>query len=262
VLIRFRDDMGDTSSFDTLRTHIRAKVNPESSIMPVQYTATNPETAVRGANALGDEIVRFYRETATTRFDSLIADFNAQLSTRRAELTRLDGELAGAAKSYPYIDVNTEGAPANAASSVYGRLIAIRAQRDELRATVQADAAAAHAAPQLINDAMPLAERDVVNNDSAYRNVRDQYAKDFAALKKVSAFGSDHFPGLVELKATVAKEAGMVDAARRNAASAGPASNATYVAALDAQAKADSLYASDRAKLQAQDDQLESLHGH
>jgi capsular polysaccharide biosynthesis protein len=260
VLARVSQLLGSTSSVDELRSHIGAKASPDSSIMPVQFTDRRPDVAIRSANALSDEIVRFYREIATSRFDSLIADFNSQLATRRTELAKLDGELASAAKSYPYIDVSASGESGGGTGSVYGRLVAIRAERDALQATTNADAAAARATSRLISNAAPLARRDVINSDTAYLNVRDQYAKDFAALEKLSAFGNDRYPGIVELRATVVREAWMVDSARRHAASAGPTSNATYVEALDAQVRAEALYASDRAKLQAQDDQLDRLH--
>jgi capsular polysaccharide biosynthesis protein len=261
VLSRFRDDMGELADIDELRAHISAKVNVPSSIMPVQYTAKERDAAVRGANTLSDEVVRFYREIATARFDSLITDFNSQLATRRTELARLDGQLATAAKTYPYIDVAAPGESASGSDSVYGRLIAIQAERDTLGASVSADAAAAQATALLIRNATPLAERDVVNADSTYLSVREQYAKDFGSLQKLGAFGSERYPGIVELRATVAREAAMVAAARKQALSVGPASNATYVAALDAKVTADALLASDRAKLQAHDAELAQLHG-
>ncbi len=259
VLSRFRSDLGETASFETLRAQIHAKVGPDSTLMPVQFTSMSPQSAIRGANALSEEIVRFYRETATTRFDSLIADFNAQLTTRRAELTRLDGQLAAAAQAYPYIDVNSPGG-VNSSASVYQRLITLRSERDELQAVTQADGASAQATSGLVGNARPLAERDVVNSDTSYRNIRDQYAKDQAQLKKLDAFGSDRYPGIVELRRTVSREAASVNAARSHAAAAGPASNATYVAALDAQTKADALYLGDQAKLKAHDDELSALH--
>ena len=267
VLDRFRADLGETASFETLRARIRAKVNPDSTVMPVQYTDRTPAAAILGANTLGDEIVRFYRETATSRFDSLIADYQSQLAVRRVQLTRLDGELTAAAQAYPYIDVSSPGAVTNETNSVYNRLIALQTQRDDAHAAVAADAAAAQTTHRLIVDAKPLAERDVVNSDSAYRNVRDQYAKDYAALKKLAAFGSDRYPGIAELRQTVAREAATVAVARRSAAQAGPSANAAYVAALDAQTKADAQYSSDAAKSRAQDQALGALnaqigHGH
>jgi uncharacterized protein involved in exopolysaccharide biosynthesis len=260
VLERLRGDIGETASVEKLRLRVRAKVSPDSAIMPVEYTAGSPEKAVRGANALAEEIVRFYRGVATSRFDSLIADFTAQLVTRRAELSVLDGQLASAARQYPYIDVNVPGAPAVPASSVYGHLIELRSERDTLSGAMEADAAAARATSRLIDDAAPLAERDIVNNDSAYRNLLEQFAKDFSTLQKLRAFGSDRYPGIVELRATVRREEAMTASERRQAASAGPASNPVYVAALDARVKADAQYSSDRARVRTANDQLERLN--
>jgi uncharacterized protein involved in exopolysaccharide biosynthesis len=260
VLVRFAADIGETSPIDKLRLHIRAKVSSDSTIMPVEYTAQSRDKAIAGANTLCDEIVRFYRDVATNRFDALIVDLNGQLSERRNELTKLDSKLAMAAQSYPYVDVSVPGAPAIPAGSVFGRLVEIRTERDALGAEMKADAAAARDTSRLIGDASPLAERDVVNNDTAYRNLRDQHAKDLATLKHISAFAGVRYPGLTELRTMVAHEAAMVAAERRNAASAGPASNPVYVAALDSQVKADALYAGDRAKWEAFNAQLEQLN--
>ncbi len=259
VLTRFRQDIGETTSLEDLQRQIRARVNIDSSVLPVQYSAETPALALKGSNALADEVVRFYREIATSRFDSLISDYNSQLATRRTELTSLDAQLASDAKTYPYIDVAAPGTVTNGTESVFQRLIAIQAERDTLRSKVQADAAAAQATSKLVGNAAPLAERDVVNSDSAYQHVHEQYAKDFAELAKISAFGNSSYPGLDELRATVARESATVDAARRQAVSAGLGSNSTYVAALDAQANAKALYESDSAQLQAEDGELGRL---
>jgi capsular polysaccharide biosynthesis protein len=260
VLGRVRADIGETAPVEAMRSRIKAKVSAESTIMTVEYTAATPQKAIAGANALGDEITRFYRDLATTRFDSLISDLKTQLRARRLELLKFDGELADISKRYPYIDVKTPGSAEYSAGSVYQRLIALRTERDELEATLHADAAIAGSTGRLVANAKPIAMREVLQNDPVYARVREQYAKDLAELKRVSAYGSDRYPGLVELRRTVAHDAAAVAAAQRQAERQGPAADLTYGQALDARTRAQGQVASDEAKLAEESLLLDQLH--
>lgn len=261
VLTRLRADLGDDIPIEKLRARIRAKVTFDSGVMPVSYTDKTPGRAVTGANAAADEITRFYREIATTRFEALIGDLSHQLAAAQAQLARYDAQLQKAARLYPYVDVRTsEPSESDAGSSVYQRLIGLRTQRDELASTVAADAAAAAGTRRLIADARPLAVRDIVENDAAYKNVRDQYAKDLAQVQRLQSFGSARYPGLRELAGTVSEESRDVASARVRAARGILGSNPAYAAALDASVKADAQLKSDRAKLSAVDTELEGLH--
>jgi len=260
VLTRFSSDIGATGPLDKLRSRIHARATLDSNILPVEFTAGSASDAMRGANALADEIVRGYRDLATRRFDSLIRDLQGQMAARRAQLQRLDQQLETAARSYPYIDVNSAGGTSDT-SSVYGHLIALRTERDELRATMRGDAAAATETMRLVRDAEPPALRDIVENDSVYRSLRDQYAKDLASLEHLEAFGSERYPGVIEMRDVVSREAAGVAAARIRAAKAGPSANASYAQALDAEARASVQLAGDRAKLAALDEELDGVDG-
>jgi capsular polysaccharide biosynthesis protein len=259
VLTRVRADLGETATIETMRGRIRAKVSGESTIMQVEYTDATSDKAIAGANALGYEITRFYRELATTRFDSLISDLKTQLRARRAELIRFDGELADISKTYPYIDAKSPGS-SESPGSVYQRLIALRTERDELQATLHADAALAQSTRGLISDAKPIAMREILQNDAVYSRVRDQYAKDLAELKRVTAYGSSRYPGVVELRRTVAQDQRALDEARRQALRQGPVSDASFAAALDARARAQGQVLSDEAKVAEDTRLLQQLH--
>jgi capsular polysaccharide biosynthesis protein len=260
VLRRLRADLGESVPLEVMRSRVRAKVNSDSTIMQVEFTGKTADKAIEGANLLGNEITGFYRELATTRFDSLITDFKAQLASRRAELARLDGDIADIAKTYPYIDVKSPGSSDYGTQSVYQRLISLRTERDEFQATLLADAAGAKSTHRLVKDAAPIATRDVLQSDPNYTRVRDQYSKDLAELNRLSAFGSQRYPGLPELRRTVSQEGQEVETARRQALSTGLTSSAAYAAALDASARADGQVSSDEAKVAAEGSALEKLH--
>jgi capsular polysaccharide biosynthesis protein len=238
VLSRLRSDLHESVSLEALRSRISAKTTPDSNIMNVDFTAKSAEQALAGANWLGAEITRAYQELATARFDSLIADFNSQLSARRLELAQLDGRLG---------------------EIVYQHLIALRAQRDELQANLSADAALARSTDRLVSNVTSLATKEVVQSDPVYAHVVDQYAKDEAELKRLSAYGSERYPGLIELRHTVAREAQIVEAAKHQATQGGLVSNSSYVAALDGRTRSQGQVSSDQAKIDAVQSEMDAL---
>lgn len=258
VLSRVRTDIAESTPIQMLESRVHTRISEDSAIMQVSYSANTAVKAIEGANAFGTEITRFYRELATTRFDSLISDLRTQLTTRRAELGKLDGDIATISQAYPFVDTKSTSA-SESGSSVNQRLITLQGDREALQATIQADMAVARSSDRLIADAHPLAMRDVIQSDTVYSHIRDQYSRDAAELTRLSAFGSDRYPGLVELRQTVAREVQQVESARQRAALAGPDSNAAFVAALDAKAKAETQVASDEAKAAQEDQDLRLL---
>jgi uncharacterized protein involved in exopolysaccharide biosynthesis len=257
VLERFRHDIGADVTYDALKTRIRAKVAGDSNIMPVEYTDHTVDGAIRGANLLADDVEAFYRELATKRFDSLIADLQRQTAAHARRLSHLDAAIEAAAKQYPYVDVSPT---TTIEQSVYQRLVSLRTERDELLSTVAADKAAASEAQQLVSDAQAPAMRDVVNNDAPYRDLRDQYARDLAQLQRVESYGSASYPGLKELQTIVAREGAGLARARLAAAAAGPGSNLAYATARDAVAKTEAQLQSDASKANVLDSQIAALN--
>jgi uncharacterized protein involved in exopolysaccharide biosynthesis len=255
VLARFRQDIDENITFDALRKRIRARVGSESNIMPVQYTGSSPGAAVRGANSLADEVAVFYRELATQRFDSLIADLQRQTSEHARKLARLDGDLQTAAQKYPYIDVSP-----TVEHSVYQRLIALRSQRDELLSTIGGDKAAAKGARRLISNAQAPAMRDIIENDAAYRSLRDQYLHDSAQLKRLQSRYTGTYPEVQDLQQVVAREQAELAQLLARATAAGPAANLTYAAARDATSKADAQLRSDISRVEILNAQINDLN--
>jgi capsular polysaccharide biosynthesis protein len=256
VLTRIRKDIGENISLITLSSRIRARVANYSNVMPVQYTDTTPDAAIAGANAIADEVEGFYGELATKRFDSLIADLKRQESEHAQRLARLDGELQAAAQQYPYDDVSP-----TVQQSVYQRLVALRSETDELRSSIAAERSAVDGTEALISDAEAPAMRDIVENDSVYRNLYDQYSRDFAQLSHLESHWTASYAGLRELRATVARERADLVSVRTRAAAAGLGANLTYAAARDAVAKAETVLQSDTSKLAVLDAQSQDLNG-
>jgi capsular polysaccharide biosynthesis protein len=251
VLGRVAADLNESVPLQTIRGRVQAKIGSDSTIMKIDYTSRTPESAIDGANDLGLEITKLYRQLATARFDSLISDLNSQLDSRRSELTRLDERLADVSTTYPYIDVKSQGS-FDSAQSVFQRLIILQAARDESKATVAADATAVHASEKMIENITPLAERDLQQSDPVYSKQMEQYSRDVADLRRLSSHGSDNYPGLDELRHTVKREQQNVQDARSHLLRAGLKGDPSYAAALDANTKAQGQLESDIARARAQ----------
>lgn len=255
VLQRFRDRTHSKLGDGALRSQIRARVGGDSNLLPIEFSDSSSDVAIASANALASETTRYYREIATTRFDSLIADFKSELRMRSEALQGLDHKLQSLAGAYPYVDSK------DGATSVYDRLVRLRSERDELSATVDADRANAQATSKRIAQARPLALSAVTNEDTAYARLKEQYSHDLTNYLHTASYGSASYPGLLELQATVSTEARDVANARKLAAAAGPETNATYVQALADVNKSQAAYAADQAKLGTVRAELASLEG-
>ena len=151
VLQRFRERVHSKLADGALRSHIKARVGGDSNLVPIEFSAASPDVAVEGANALATETTRYYREIATSRFDSLVSDFKSELTIRARKLHELERALQSLAAAYPYVDTK------DGSSSVYDRLVRLRSERDEIAATVDADRAQAKTTGKRIAQARPLA---------------------------------------------------------------------------------------------------------
>ena len=243
VLTRVKRDLRSDVSLEVLQSKVRAKVANGSNIMPIRYTADTPDHAIAGANAFADELSTYYREIATTRFDSLARDLRTQVSARRSELASIDADLAAAARSYPYVDTK------DADSSVYARLIKLETERDDAAAAAAGDGALSAVTAKRTGDVGPLARSEIAERDPRYRYLRDQYAKDLARLEGTKARYAGRYPGLPELSDTVARERAGVGTASAVVDRTPLSSSPSYALALADRNKADAQAAASRARV-------------
>jgi capsular polysaccharide biosynthesis protein len=254
VMVEFRRQLGEDISLEKLSKRLRAKSNGESTVMPIQYTDTSEQGAIRGANLIAYDVSAFYSQLATKRIDGLIADLSDQTQLHARTLESLDAQLQGTAKKYPYID--TKGDDEH---SIYSKLIMLRTERDDAAAAVAADESAASVSAAYIANARPVAMRDVTESDPVYSNARSAYAKDVAQLEHIQSFGSEDYPGIPELNDMVSRDHVALANATTVAASKGPTSNATYAAAEDNVTKAQAALESDRAKQAALETEIADI---
>ncbi len=254
VLLQLRHQIGEDISLEKLAKRLRAKSNGESTVMPIQYTDISERGAIRGANFVASDVSAFYRDLATQRIDGLIADLTLQTKVHARILERLDAQLQETAKQYPYIDTKADDD-----HSIYAKLIALRTQRDDVAASIAADESDARASSGYVDNARPVALRDVIESDPLYSNARSAYAKDVAQLQHVQSFGGGDYPGIPELNAIVNQDHAALEGATSDAASKGPASNAAYASARDNVTKARAALESDLSKEAAVDRELSRI---
>ena len=247
VLDQVSRDMGGSVDPAGLNHLIRADVYQNSNVMTIRFSNGSPELAVKGANAVADQVVDYYRAIATTRFDSLAANIKQQLEDRQRELRRLDTQLQKLTAAYPYIQ---DGSGSTDGTSVNARLIQLQAERNELMAALSGDSAQAGVTSQRMSEVAPLARQQAALDDPTYRNVREQFGKDVAQLRYDQTRYTSAYPGVVQLKDVVSREQAGLSADEHRLAQQPLSATQQYAAALAEQNHAQSLVANDQAKLQ------------
>ncbi|HEY4438918.1 MAG TPA: hypothetical protein VGN14_00595 [Candidatus Elarobacter sp.] len=271
VLLRVARDLNlqtDGAAIDALQHRVKAKLSVPTSlptgeaaagVLVIKFSGATERDAVDGANAVAGEVTAFYRDNATARFGALIADLEGQLAHRRQSLNAIDLRIANMAAANPLLDPKSGTGPLTAQ---YQRLAGERA---DAYATALGDRDAAHVLGRRLAETAPAAHRDITESDPTFHNLRDQYARDYAQLKRLRAQYSSAYPGLPELEHAVAQERAAMLKQERGLRALSPAASTVYVAASDEKTRAESTVASDDAHLRGLDGMLtdtdRQLHG-
>ncbi len=246
VLSRVSNDLGRVSQ-DNLLRQIRVDVFQNSNVMTIGFQDNTQRRAVNGANAVAQEVVRYYRAIATSRFDSLSADISRQLARRQQQLRRIDTALFRATAAYPYID---DGAAAADDTSLNARMVRLQSERDELLATLTTEVSQAQAAELRLSQTAPLARAQLLSNDAVYSSTRQQYGHDVAQLRREQAQYTAHYPGRAQLQSIISREESGLSDDMGRVGSEPLAVASAYADALAEHGRAAALVAGDRSKLE------------
>jgi hypothetical protein len=256
VLANVARDIGwprDPRALLRLMHHIKANLSAPpagaialapGAIVVIRFTGLSSADSAAGANAVAEEMTRFYHDRATERFSVLTADLQQQVNARRARINRVDSEIQRLTAAAPYLATHDD---THSLSAEYQTLAQERA---EVEATAKGEAAAAAVTSRRPAEAELAARRQITESDPAYRDVADQFGHDFARLATVQAEYSGAYPGLPELRHTVAGERQAVQGRRSALQQKPPALDTGYAAALGEVTRAQSLAAGDAAKLE------------
>ena len=238
-----------------LASSIKAKPSLGSDVLPVTVTDTDPDRAIKAANAVVRELQRYERQIATSRYDLMIDDLRAQLLGRRKGLQAIDQQVDALTGSDPYLN------DTNGTAALSTRLVALESQRDQLQAAMRGDTSAAALIAQRPALTRDLASQEIIKDDPVFQNLRAQYGKDLARLNNERAGYTDKFPGLLGLSNEVKRE-GTSLAETQTRATVNPAKSAAYVSALLDQNKAQASVVNDSAQLAAVEGQIDAMQSH
>ncbi len=93
VLTRFKARMHLKEPLKALRRRIDASVDINSSLMPIGFRAPSRAEAIKGANALAQELRQFYREISASRYDDLSDYLGKQLAREQQRIDVVDRQL-------------------------------------------------------------------------------------------------------------------------------------------------------------------------
>lgn len=243
------------ASSQRLASSIKAKPSLGSNVLPVTVTDSDPNRVIVEANAVVSELQSYVQHIAMMRYDLLIKDLTDQLKNRRDALAQVDQRIDALTTADPYVNYSS------GTEAISARLVALKAQQDQLTATVQGDTSAAALIGRRPVLARDLASEQIIQNDPVVQSLRTQYGKDLAQLENQSAGYTDAFPGLRGLRNDVQREGRSV-AAKVAAAAANPGKSAAYVDAELDQNKAMATLAADQAQLASVVSQIGDVQSH
>jgi capsular polysaccharide biosynthesis protein len=238
-----------------LGSSIKAKPSLGSDVLPVSVTDADPIRAVSEVNAIVRELQKYEQQIAESRYDLFIEDLQRQLGDRRTALAEIDQNIDALTTRDPYVTYEAGTA------AISTRLVALYAQRDQLKATVLGDASTSDLMTKRPDLTRDLASQEIIANDPLFDTLHEQYGKDLAELHKEQAGYTDKFPGLAGLSEEVGRE-GQSLADTQALATANSAKSKSYVAAQLDENKAEATLAGDQAQLSAVDSEISAMESH
>jgi uncharacterized protein involved in exopolysaccharide biosynthesis len=256
VLEAVRRDLGSSLSLDNLAGKITAKISFGSDVMPITYLDGHRASAVKGANAVADELSLYYRQISASRYTSLEKYLTKELASKRSQLENLDRKLQLAAVRDPY------EADANASTAIGGQILQLDQQRDAAQATLVGDQAQAAAQARYMAQLAPIVAQEKANSDPAYVHIRDQQANDAAALQITKSQYSRSYPGMPGLRDKVQREAAALAAAQHAAVTSPASTSSSYVTAFADKGKVEAALAADQARVSTLTQQIATAQAH
>ncbi len=243
VLDRVRRELRISTPLSTMKRRLVAKAPAyRSGIMRIQYSDTDRERAATVANGIADELVRYYGELSTARYDKDLRALDDELSKQKKRLQHIDAQLTARGGAYVPSDDKDVAGSGNS-------LNALESQRALANAELQGDIAHAQAASSDM-------QRTILVDDPVYQQLQTSLSKALAQLADARARYTAEYPGLPTLQTRVdSLKAALTQEANRALASPGYLGPTAAMASSD-QSKAQASVEADRAKVNALDEEV------
>lgn len=247
VLQRVRNSLKLPISLINLKANVSASVLGRSSIMAIGFRDRSAERAINVANAVADELSRYYDEISTQRYDVNVDRLSNELSSEANKIHAIDGKMSRVVAANPFVVSSTS------IDNITTQIAALNVQRAEAAAQLDGDEAiASTSAPSAALSS--TARHEILASDPTYQAIRTLVAKDHAELASDRAGYTGSFPGLPGAVAKVTAEAGSADRAAAQAL-ANPTAYSPSAAATAAQHSHElAVIAGDTARLEQTDD--------
>ena len=238
-----------------MKRRITVKPPPyRSSIMKIEFVDSQPERAALIANGIADELIRYYSQISTSRYDSDLGALNSELEKQRERITKIDFQVRaqGYIGSSSFDDKGNDSAPLQLGS--------FETEKQLASSVLQGDEAHLRAVALDSQARLKLLRRDVLKNDDRYQSLQTAASLSAAQLAQFRAVYTSAFPGLpaAEFKARSLDNAAKKEAQR---AMESPDAYSPSVAEAEAEErKAGAVIVADRAKISALDNLIAGEH--
>jgi uncharacterized protein involved in exopolysaccharide biosynthesis len=255
LLERVARDLHGAMSIDAIAGHIRARSSFGTNILPVSFSASNPDLATDGANAVARELERYSGEVSTQRFDLLIRNLQKQIQQKKLELASLDATLGRSINANPYIDEKSGYSVVNQA------LTTLEVERAKVSMAVAGDQAELASLGRGLLALQPIATHEIQQSDPAFKELDERYGLDLTKYEQAKATYSSSYPGLAELQSVAKSEKRSLQTIGHVVAARPPATSPTFATALMAKNQAAAHYAADEGQLRSINADMARLQG-
>jgi uncharacterized protein involved in exopolysaccharide biosynthesis len=249
VLTRVAQNLGLNIPLLALKKSVTAKPPAyKSGIMRIEYADASPDRAALIANGVADELVRYYNQLSTARYDDDLRALDQELANQKARIQRIDARLQARG--------GIQSATQTRGQDGVDPMSDLQTQRALANAQLQGDAAQADAWGTDLQTRSEIARRDILAADPVYKALQAEATTSAAQLATLRSQFTDRYPGLPQLQAKVQSLRKEVAQEESRALSSPHAFSPTVAAAASDQRKAEAVVEADRAKVAALDGEI------
>ena len=244
VLSRMEQSLGLSIPLTVIKHGISIKSPAyRSGILRIEYTSADPNQAMKIANSVADELIKYYRQISTARYDDDLRALDSEMSKQR-DLTHVLNDKVRASGG---LGLETN----NALDTSATRIGELEMNAALAGASLKGDTASYNATKANVEHQQPMVRAEVLKADPTYQNLQQSVAANATQLANTQAAFTPDFPGLPGLTQKVKSLQGALTVERQRALRSSDAFSPTASAMLAQQRRDGALLEADRAKAAA-----------
>ena len=244
VLSRMERSLGLTIPLTVIKHGISIKAPAfRSGILRIEYTSADPNQAMLIANSVADELIKYYRQISTARYDDDLRALDDEMSKQR-DLTHF---LNDKVRASGVVGIAADKALDTSAT----RIGDLEMNAALAGASLKADTASYDAMKTNVEHQQTMVRAEVLKADPTYQNLQTSVAATATQLANTRAAFTPDYPGLPGLTDKVKSLQGALAVERQRALSSSDAFSPSLSIMLAEQRRAGALIEADRAKSEA-----------